>query len=426
LENPNNKKKNYVSVGGKPESKRDLDYHLNSRHHILRSASLTSSFKRLTKKKDKLKSAVRNHRSFISNYSDCFSSNQNDKNIISVIKDKLKIIIYMIKTNSSNCTFSSIQKLIDDIGNNSALKFFRHNSSTSFNNFLKILYNSYQKIIKNSINKFKYYGILCDDSTNVLNKNEILIYIIYLNGKMETTTSFLCLKSIDKTGATASNLLLIVKGVLLEWDLNINYMVSFTSDGGSNMKGSKKGLFELLRIDIPSLIDSYCVLHKLNLIMNDLFKMQSSIFHDCIQICFDISYFVNGGCTRSERFRSILNSLNPSCKIQIRKPNPTRWSGNLLCINSIFINFLPLLVFLHEEIDFDKTKQPENFLNVLNSKWFIVSFSVVFVILKEINGAIIKLQKANIDIGESHRLLKNLKLCLKNNLIQLNSYEICN
>jgi hypothetical protein len=86
------------------------------------------------------------------------------KILLSIIKDKIRIILFMIRENISNCKFNSIQQLIDSISNTYFLKSIFHNSSYSFNEFLIIIYNTYKKIIQTSISTFKYYGIITDES----------------------------------------------------------------------------------------------------------------------------------------------------------------------------------------------------------------------------------------------------------------------
>jgi hypothetical protein len=85
-------------------------------------------------------------------------------------------------------------------------------------------------------------------------------------------TSFLALKEVGINGAKSSNLLKIVKEVMLEWGLCVKNIITLTMDGASNMCGELGGLYALLKIENPHLIYIHCAAHRFNLAMRDVLK----------------------------------------------------------------------------------------------------------------------------------------------------------
>jgi hypothetical protein len=203
----------YVSKGATPPYKRCLSDHLKSKI-LFRAKGCVASVKKRNREKKK-KKKVHSKTSIFKRNSE-INSNQNpilekrknsseflksstqeqtvpeadlsskdenltgeDKALIPVIKDKLLIVMHMIKSNTSNNSFVSLQDLIDNIDSNLALKVFEHSSSKSFFEFVNTLYKSYKAVIQDSIKRFKYYGIMCDDSVCVWSKSNEHTYKIH-------------------------------------------------------------------------------------------------------------------------------------------------------------------------------------------------------------------------------------------------------
>ena len=87
------------------------------------------------------------------------------------------------------------------------------------------------------------------------------------------------------TGSTVDDIVQAIQGVLLDFGLEIQNMASFSSDGCSTMRGAENGVqIKLTRIitiathpQRPSDVEDkclfapHCVLHHLNLSLNDIF-----------------------------------------------------------------------------------------------------------------------------------------------------------
>jgi hypothetical protein len=83
--------------------------------------------------------------------------------------------------NISASKLVSLKELMEVMGGNKELEIFGHNSSTSFHEFLSTLYLVKKERLQSEIMKFKYFGIIVDDSTDSSRKTQMSIFIKYLD-----------------------------------------------------------------------------------------------------------------------------------------------------------------------------------------------------------------------------------------------------
>jgi hypothetical protein len=186
------------------------------------------------------------------------------------------------------------------------------------------------------------------------------------------------------------------------------------------MVGKKNGLSALFQSEIPCLFVCRCFVHRLNLAnKNGLDNFSNLNFKENLEIVFDISNYIHSSATRMERFR-LIQKFNNYTKKEIIKPVPTRWSSNFFCLNSIVENFLNIYNFISDEILIEKIEKVKIMKENICSADFIHDISILHTVLKEINKVIVKLQKRNIDIATSKKLINNLKV----SLLSTECYEI--
>jgi hypothetical protein len=431
-------KSEYISIGAYPNHPFSLKQHLKSSTHkhslLCKFSSENRKLKNFSKKNlrknemlKKKKNIYRNSLMIIQNISkqnsisssslllitenninnDEIKLSEEEKEIIPIIIDKLEIVIFMILSNISNTNFSSLQQLINLISNNTLLQIFNHNSSYSFTGFLEILYNSYKTIITEEIKRFTYFGILVDESLNRNKQNQISILARYLNKDLEITTSFLSVKDLGVDGGKSENVYRIILQVLNEYNLKIENVLTFASDGASNMLGKNKGLLSILNKH-SLVVGFHCALHRLNLVMEDSFKNISiSELNDCINTYIDISYFINSSSIKRSKFHFFQKQQNVSNK-EIQIPILIRWNSNFNALNSVIENFCAVLNLLFEETQ-QKSEKAQELLNIVCTYTFLKNSSILKSVLKEVNITIKNMQEKNIDIGEFEDLLSKLK-----------------
>jgi hypothetical protein len=300
-----------------------------------------------------------------------------EKNFIGIIKKKFHIVYWMIKNNIAIKNYSSLQNLINEVGENEQLKLFKHNSKSSFLDFMSIINDYCKETLIKSIKKFKLYSILVD-SININNINQLSIYIRYINEDLNVKTSFLCIKEIGSEGATSLNLYKMVIQTLKEFNLDLENMVAFGSDGAANMRGDINGLCIQLKKDVKDLIDFHCALHRLNLTVRHTIKSIDDV-NEVITMITEMVVYINKTSNRIQLFNYLQKTENNNKEsIKIHKPVDIRWSTYFNTVFSFVKNFKIIQNF------FEKEKQ-NHFLHFLQDDNFAEKSVIIDSILSKIN-----------------------------------------
>jgi hypothetical protein len=421
----NNDKKNrrnhYITVGARPDRKESLNNHICGKSHC---RLYPNYIKKVKEENHFLNSDTSKPISFPtpianSTSSSIFKSHEKesvkqetestllDDSLLEIIKDKMTVIIWMIKANISNSQFWSLQQLIDCVGNNELLKTFEHSSDRSFLEFLTHVYVCYKEMLIQSIKNYKYYSIMVDDSVDVNGLNQMSVYIRYLDENIKLQTSFLSICEIGEEGATAKNLCKILKCVLDEYELDIKNMVGFTSDGASNMRGDIGGLCELLKKEVPEIIDCHCFVHRFNLVMKDSLKKLVSL-NNTKEILSDMSTYINRSSNRISSFHNIQKKIYPNQNVtEILDSNDTRWSSCFSSIHSIMNTFLAVVSFFEKECKEEETEKVKRLFEKCCDLSFIQNSTVLNNVLCETNKTIINLQYHQLSVGDAMKIINN-------------------
>jgi hypothetical protein len=431
----------YINVPALPHSLRDIDDHLKSTTHRIGSASYCKKLKMesgvLTKKNFCLKeihkdmdnlsenevdkfTLCENSNSSVSKNNNEDSLSSNEMSLIPTITEKMRVCMWLAKGNIANNHFSSLQNLINTVGDNELLKVFGHNSQYSFSEFSDALFLAYKNFLVEQISTFKLFALTVDDS-EIQKKNEICIFIRYINPNVKVVTSFLAIREIGLEGATAKNLFNIIQKVLEEFNIDIRNMISFCSDGASNMRGVTNGLVALFKESIPDLIDFHCAAHRFNLVIQQSIQDIPTVI-DCANDAGDISVYVNGSPNRLSHLHDIQSQLHIPTK-QILLPTAIRWSSTYNCIHSITDQFLPILILLHDDSKNSPSKKVSELFQKMSTIQFISNISVIDVVLEKLNTTILKLQTENIDMGMVYDCIHHLLSKLSQPELNLDVYN---
>jgi hypothetical protein len=451
------KKLKYISVPAKPNSKRDMEIHLNCEKHKIGYALFCKRCEISGKETSEIQKEIVEEReevcmkemieleevgsvskavgmsesveiretsppisSILTESADLPNApdkelTTEEKALVSVIVDKFNICMWLMQSNVSNDRFCSLQKLIDLVGKNKALKIFGHNSYYSFKQFVFSLREAYVDKLKNSISFYKLYSILLDDSVNVCGKNEMCVYVRYIDSSLRISTKFLALKELGVKGATSQNLYDLLNEVLVEFHLEISNMVAVCTDGASNMRGDVGGLLALIRKKIPGIIDYYCSCHRLNLVIQKSMHAISTI-NDTINTAVDISNYISGSSNRLSHISHIQMQLKKT-QNRIVQPVATRWSSVHDCIQSITEQLTVVLIFMNEEHLESPSQKLKNLINEVENPLFISNIAIVDVIFHKLNIVMLKFQEKNLDFGIVEDEIERLKEELQNKSI---------
>jgi hypothetical protein len=340
------------------------------------------------------------------------TSNIDDKKVndysrlISTIKDKMKMVYWMINKKVAKHNFSSLQELVDEIGNNDILKCFGHTSNDGFMEFTKAMNRAAVEYLSVEIKRFKYYSLIIDDGQNTNRKNMVSIYIRFINSQFEPTARFLSMREIGEKGATSENLFSIIICVMDEWNISLQYMIAFTSDGASNMKG----LYKLLLQKSPDAVWIHCSSHRINLSLKD--SLKNILLEEMVNskhTLYEMVRFVNSSSNRISSFENIQKKIYVSRPHKLLQDCDVRWSSFYNSVHSVVNSMEAVQIYFetmseNEECEFIKKLNGTVYnLNFLGN---IATFEVV---LGQVNIAIKSLQEYNIDIGKVVFIIEKLK-----------------
>lgn len=213
-----------------------------------------------------------------------------------------------------------------------------------------------------------YFSILADETADISGVEQLSIGIRFIeeqpNKKYCVKEEFLGFVPLDKQDAKS-----IAEAILTSinnWGLNLSMMVGQGYDGCSTMSGKFGGVQKLIKDEYPLANFFHCSSHKLNLVINDLNKVQD-IRNTIGTIKSIISFF-----RESTLRRSLVHS--------IPLLSETRWSSKYKSIRIFKENFCEIIEALETltENSNSNTKQKAHQLCIAaTTSAFIVSLHII-------------------------------------------------
>jgi hypothetical protein len=361
--------------------------------------------------KQNQKSSTFGNEFFKKNQNNILDNNKNSNFfILNNVICKMKIIYWMIISNISNNTFSSLEKLISIIGKNDEIKLFGHSSSYSFYEFSRTFYDSYKIFLKTQFQENDIYSLLIDESDDVSKKNQLSVYIKYIDKNINPVISFLSMKSLENNKATGKNLLKLVLDILNEWNLDPLKMISLCTDGGKNFCGSKKGMSKLLLKKTIFHIHVHCFAHRLQLVMSKTLKNDSLLMlkesKNDINL---ISVYVNSSSMRKQNLYYIQKNINKKPQ-SISQLVETRWSSFYFTVYSIINNIKSIQILLSKEAKNGNKSYSKYLLDIINKKNFKIILTIFYIVLGKVNITVKQLQQQEkLNVANSMEYLNQLK-----------------
>ena len=117
------------------------------------------------------------------------------------------------------------------------------------------------------IRKVDSCGLLADETSDVYVLEQLIMFVKFVDYELgEPRTVFLSAECItDPSGPNAEVLTESILGVLKEFNLNINKMKSFVSDGATVMTGIHNGVVAMLKRVNNVMLNFHCICHRLAL-----------------------------------------------------------------------------------------------------------------------------------------------------------------
>ncbi len=127
--------------------------------------------------------------------------------------------------------------------------------------------------LKKICENFECYSIVFDESTDIKDTSQLMIFIRGMTSDFVFYEEFLSLEALNNT-TKGSDICSAVMDVLNRFNLPLNRLVSITTDGAPALVGKMRGAVKLISDKVEkcggSIISFHCIIHQLNLCKNAL------------------------------------------------------------------------------------------------------------------------------------------------------------
>ena len=280
------------------------------------------------------------------------------------------------------------------------------------NEMISTLGQSIQEMISQSVKKASVYAVLMDETTDVSRKEQVAIFVRYVENFQIKERFLALIETDDVTGAGLTDLLL---QTLKTHDLNVSSIVGQGYDGGSNMSSAVKGVQNRIRELNPSALFTHCYCHNLNrALINAVCSKDNRMARDFFGIVEQLYVCVEGSPLRHSYF---LERQMEICQTQLHLKglSETRWNCRAASLERLRNpGILQAVVDTLEHIadtttDGQSRGSAVGLVTALRRFSFILSLCVLSPVMSVLNDVSEHLQKPDLDILQASQLVSCLK-----------------
>ena len=186
-----------------------------------------------------------------------------------------------------------------------------------------------------SLQSTNFLTIMVDETTDVSNKEQVVICFRWVDSNLEAHEEFIGLHVVEST--QASVLYSMVCDILLRLNLSISKLRGQCFDGASVMSGTRSGLAKRIADAEPRAVFTHCYGHALNLACSDAVK-NCQIMKNSLDTCYEIIKLVKKSPRREAIFQNLKKHITENSP-GIRVLCPTRWTVRANALESIISNY---------------------------------------------------------------------------------------
>ncbi|GBL59021.1 General transcription factor II-I repeat domain-containing protein 2A [Araneus ventricosus] len=128
---------------------------------------------------------------------------------------------------------------------------------------IEAIYKNLTSQLESKIGQFKFCSIAMDESTDINDTAQLVLFIRGVDENFEITEELVCMRSLKGTTKGCDIFREFQEG-LLTLKVPITNICNITTDGASNMTGKKSGFLELFNQNYPgnNVVFLHCVIHQ--------------------------------------------------------------------------------------------------------------------------------------------------------------------
>lgn len=255
--------------------------------------------------------------------------------------------------------------------------------------------------LRDASKDFLWYSLALDESTDVQDTAQLLIFIRGINTRFELTEELLSVESLKDT-TTGQDLFNAVENCVERAGLVWNKMASVTTDGAPALTGKKIGLVKLINNKIKeehpdhTLLPLHCVIHQ-----ESLCKAALNIKH-VIDPVVSVINIIRARSLNHRQFKALLEDLETEHS-DVLYHNSVRWLSLGKILRRVWDLKEEIVMFLEmKHIDCDFVT------NIVNEEWKS-DFMFAIDIMEKLNELNVKLQGNGLFAHEMYVHVKSFK-----------------
>lgn len=135
-------------------------------------------------------------------------------------------------------------------------------SASSATNKTEILTQDVLAQLDEAIHKAPCIGLAVDESTDVSDNAQLLVFVRFFNKDKEEFCEDLLGVTPLQTSTRGEDIYLAIKEMLTKRAIELKQVVSVTTDGAPAMVGRERGAVARMKEDNPQLISYHCIIHQ--------------------------------------------------------------------------------------------------------------------------------------------------------------------
>ena len=194
---------------------------------------------------------------------------------------------------------------------------------------------------------------MVDETTDVANKEQLVLCLRWVDADLETHEDFIGLYEVQSIDSAF--ILRVIHDVLLRLDISINSLRGQCYDGAETMSGVRNGVATQILKEEPRALFTHCYGHSLNLACADTIK-NIPLMKNALDVVLEITKLVK----KSPRRDALLQKLKTEISLQspgIHVLCLTCWTVHAEALHSILENYEVLQSLWNESLDIFKDSE---------------------------------------------------------------------
>lgn len=212
--------------------------------------------------------------------------------------------------------------------------------------------------VQDRVKHFQYFSIALDESTDMVDTAQLLIFVRGVNANFEITEELAALESLSGT-TTGEDIFKALLNTFKNLGLDFENLVSITTDGAKSMIGSKSGLIgrinsKMSELNLSPPIGIHCIVHQQALCGKVL------DLENVMSIVVQIINFIRSHGLNHRQFQNFLSEIESEYK-DVLYHNNVRWLSRGKILKRFF--------FLRHEIEIFLIEKNKQYTQLNDGEW---------------------------------------------------------